>query len=155
MSLSEELFKVYGIEHLRHYAYVQALNYAAKQGKFKEMELDVMVFDKAGKKCEQLVEELDRRYSKSSVVLKQKAMSVFLSMKRGGTSLLEAVMSYKKALMECMMAGYHPDADTKLLVLQNVAHVPEMLAAESSAALNQVNAKDPEGGGAVRARHTL
>lgn len=145
MNLSKKGFEKFRCPELRKFAYVNALTRAAQAGNQLDVLDEIKLYSESGKECEALLAELHKRHGVADRLLKIRAMDKFLGLRRkGNVSLLHAVVEYKKAFVECISAGYLPDAATQMLVLDRVTTVQESMAANAQALVMDKNVKDPE-----------
>jgi hypothetical protein len=121
---------LYGSEELRAAAYVMCLLKAAQSD---EMRADIRMLSQAGHKCEKLLEEMEKLYTKGSEVDKARAHSALLALRRGGDSLLAVTTRVRKVLMNAANVGYTPDDQTLKAVINQVANKDELLHAMNAA----------------------
>lgn len=142
--LSEALFKANKSMDMREPVWLNAIVRAAQMGNWREMERDAVLFAKDGKTCEALLAELDKRYSRASIVLKQRAVNQLNDLKRGSHTLMESMTAFKKAVSECRTQGYNPDKSVQLMVLNKLLTPNEFLNVELRAHAYGVKDDDAE-----------
>jgi hypothetical protein len=105
-------------------------------GSNAEMRTDVRMASQAGKDCEQLIDELERLYTRGSAGEKAKAHLAVNALRRAaGESLLSAVTKTKKTLGEAALIGYDPDNQTLQGVVNAISFKDEILHAVRAAKL--------------------
>lgn len=112
--------KVYPDAEERRSAWLFALIRAAQLGAFEEMLQLLELYHNNRVCCENLLEQLGKRFTPAIEVEKKKATKKFMDFERGRKSLLDAVKDLRVTILDCQKYGFNPCDETKLVKYESL-----------------------------------